>query len=50
MDTGQVPGVVHGRDNKGVGQWLFARPLEWRLAVQVVAIDGSSRFVVNVLP
>ena len=36
LDTGQVLGVVDGRDHKGVGDWLFARPLEWRLGVQVV--------------
>ncbi|MGN7200051.1 transposase [Arthrobacter sp. SAFR-044] len=42
LDTGQVHGVVGGRDHKGVGGWLFARPLEWRLAVQVVAIDSSA--------
>ncbi|WP_426990745.1 hypothetical protein [Pseudarthrobacter sp. Y6] len=28
----------------GVGDWLFARPLEWRLGVQVVAIDPSAAF------
>lgn len=44
LDTGQVLGVVDGRDRKGVGDWLFARPLEWRLAVQVVAIDPSAAF------
>ena len=37
LDTGQVLGVVDGRDHKGVGEWLFKRPLEWRLGVQVVA-------------
>ena len=26
---------------QGVGDWLFARPLEWRLAVQLVGIDPS---------
>jgi transposase len=36
--------VVDGRDHKGVGDWLFARPLEWRRAVQVVAIDPSAAF------
>ncbi|MFH5878527.1 transposase [Arthrobacter sp. NA-172] len=44
---GQQPGalgVVDGRDHKGVGEWLFARPLAWRLAVQVVAIDPSAAF------
>ena len=44
LDTGQVLGVVDGRDHKGVGDWLLARPLEWRLAVQVVAIDPSAAF------
>lgn len=44
LDTGQVPGVVDGRHHKGVGDWLFARPLEWRLAVQVVAINPSAAF------
>ena len=44
LDTGQVLGVVDGRDHKGVGDWLFARPLEWRLSVQVVAIDPSAAF------
>ncbi|MGO4234690.1 ISL3 family transposase [Pseudarthrobacter sp. YAF2] len=44
LDTGQVLGVVDGRDHKGVGDWLFARPLEWRPAVQVVAIDPSAAF------
>ena len=44
LDTGQVLGVVDGRDHKGVGEWLFARPLQWRLGVQVVAIDPSAAF------
>jgi len=44
LDTGQVLGIVDGRDHKGVGDWLFARPLEWRLGVQVVAIDPSAAF------
>jgi transposase len=44
LDTGQVLGVVDGRDHKVVGDWLFARPLQWRLAVQVVAIDPSAAF------
>ncbi|WP_256249593.1 transposase [Pseudarthrobacter sp. R1] len=41
LDTGQVLGVVDGRDHKGVGDWLFARPLEW---LQVVAINPSAAF------
>jgi transposase len=44
LDTGQVLGVVDGREHKGVGDWLFARPLAWRLGVQVVAIDPSAAF------
>lgn len=44
LDTGQVLGIVDGRDHKGVGDWLFARPLEWRLGVQVVAIDPPPAF------
>nr|WP_281356147.1 transposase [Arthrobacter mobilis] len=44
LDTGQVLGIVDGRDSKGVGAWLFARPLTWRLGVQVVAIDPSAAF------
>jgi transposase len=44
LDTGQVLGIVAGRDSEGVGNWLFARPLEWRLGVQVVAIDPSAVF------
>ena len=44
LDTGQVLGIVDGRDSTGVADWLFARPLEWRLGVQVVAIDPSAAF------
>lgn len=44
LDTGQVLGVVDGRDSRGVGDWLFARPLDWRLGVEVVAIDPSAAF------
>ncbi|MGM7777032.1 ISL3 family transposase [Arthrobacter sp. KNU-44] len=44
LDSGQVLGVLDGRDHRGVGEWLFARPLAWRLAVQVVAIDPSAAF------
>jgi transposase len=44
LDTGQVLGIVDGRDSEGVGNWLFARPLEGRLGVQVVAIDPSAVF------
>jgi transposase len=44
LDTGRVLGIVDGRDSTGVGDWLFARPLEWRLGVEVVAIDPSAAF------
>ena len=44
LDTGQVLAVVDGRDSSGVGDWLQARPLQWRLGVQVVAIDPSAAF------
>lgn len=44
LDTGQVLGVVDDHDHKGVGGWLFKRPLEWRLRVQVVATDPSAAF------
>ncbi|WP_426996755.1 ISL3 family transposase [Pseudarthrobacter sp. N5] len=44
LDTGQVLGIVDGRDHKGVGEWLFARPLHWRLGMQGVAIDPSAAF------
>jgi hypothetical protein len=43
-DTGQILSVVDGRDNTGVRDWPFDRPLAWSLAVQVVAIDPSSAF------
>ncbi|MFJ6158859.1 transposase [Pseudarthrobacter sp. NPDC092184] len=44
LDTGQVLGIVDGRDSEGVGNWLFARPIQWRLGVQVVALDPSAAF------
>ncbi|TYC95860.1 ISL3 family transposase [Arthrobacter echini] len=44
LDTGQILGIVDGRDSTGVGDWLKARPLAWRLGVQVVAIDPSAAF------
>ncbi|MCA1693631.1 MAG: ISL3 family transposase [Actinobacteria bacterium] len=43
-DTGQVLGVVDGRDSAGVGTWLAARAPAWRAAVEVVAIDPSAAF------
>lgn len=44
LDTGQILGVVDGRDHTGVGAWLLKRLLQWRLGVQVVAIDPSAAF------
>ena len=44
LDTGQVLGVVDGRDHTGIGAWLIQRPLHWRLGVHVVAIDPSAAF------
>jgi transposase len=44
LDSGQVLGVVDGRDSAGVGAWLAARSLTWRERVQVVAIDPSAAF------
>jgi transposase len=43
-DTGQVLGVVDGRDNSGVGRWLAARSQAWRDGIEVVAIDPSAAF------
>lgn len=42
--TGQVLGVVDGRDSAGVGAWLAARSEPWREGVQVFAIDPSAAF------
>ncbi len=42
LDTGQVLGVVDGRDAAGVGAWLAARALTWREQVEVVAINPSA--------
>ncbi len=44
LDTGQVLGVVDGRDSAGVDHWLTARDLAWRDQVEVVAIDPSAAF------
>src|SRR5512135_3474977 len=43
-DTGQVLGVVHGRDSAGVGAWVAARSQAWRDRIEVVAIDPSAAF------
>jgi transposase len=44
LGTGQILRIVDARDHKGVGDWLFAHPLQWCLGVQVVAIDPSAAF------
>lgn len=44
LATGQVLGVVDGRDSAGVGAWLAARSPAWRQGVEVVAIDPSAAF------
>jgi transposase len=44
VTTGQVLGVVDGRDSAGVGTWLAARPAAWLAQVEVVAIDPSAAF------
>ena len=53
LATGQVLGVVDGRDSAAVKSWLRARPRWWRHRVAVVAIDPSAAFrsaVTNLLP
>jgi len=44
LTTGQVLGIVDGRDSAAVGQWLAARSQQWRDGVEVVAIDPSAAF------
>lgn len=44
LQTGQVIGVVDGRDSAAVATWLAARSSAWREAVEVVAIDPSAAF------
>lgn len=43
-DTGQVLGVVDGRDSAAVAGWLRSRSSAWRDRVEVVAIDPSAAF------
>ena len=43
-DTGQVLGIVDGRDSTAVGGWLAARSPAWQNRIQVVAIDPSAAF------
>ena len=44
LATGQVIGVVDGRDSAAVRTWLKTRPRWWRHRVAVVAIDPSAAF------
>jgi transposase len=44
LQTGQVIGVVGGRDSTAVTTWLTARTQAWRDCVEVVAIDPSAAF------
>lgn len=44
LHTGQVIGVVDGRDSAAVATWLTARTPAWRQRVEVVAIDPSAAF------
>ncbi len=43
-DSGQVLGIVDGRDSAAVGGWLTARTPAWRDRIEVVAIDPSAAF------
>ena len=42
--SGQVLGIVDGRDSTAVQGWLSARSQAWRDRIQVVAIDPSAAF------
>lgn len=48
LATGQVIGVVDGRDGAAVTTWLQARSPAWRDRVEVVAIDPSAAFRASV--
>jgi transposase len=42
--SGQVLGIVDGRDSAAVGGWLNARSQAWRDRIEMVAIDPSAAF------
>jgi transposase len=42
--SGQVLGIVDGRDSAAVGGWLATRSHAWRDRIEVVAIDPSAAF------
>nr|WP_276548849.1 ISL3 family transposase [Brachybacterium muris] len=44
LTTGQVLGIVDGRDSTAVGTWLAQRSECWRERIEVVAIDPSAAF------
>ncbi|PYI63902.1 ISL3 family transposase [Arthrobacter livingstonensis] len=44
VDTGQVLGIVDGRDSRGIGAWLKARPTAWLSCIETVGIDPSAAF------
>lgn len=44
LDTGQVLGVVDGRDSAAVAGWLEQRSPAWLERIEVVAIDPSAAF------
>src|SRR6266498_1433728 len=43
-DTGQVLGIVDGRNSTGIQGWLDARTLAWRNRIEIVAINPSATF------
>lgn len=44
LGTGQVLGIVDGRDSTAVGDWLAQRSESWRERIEIVAIDPSAAF------
>jgi transposase len=42
--SGQVLGIVDGRDSATVGGWLAQRSPAWRARIEIVAIDPSAAF------
>ncbi|WP_394216440.1 ISL3 family transposase [Brachybacterium vulturis] len=44
LATGQVLGIVDGRDSAAVGHWLAQRSEAWRERIEIVAIDPSAAF------
>ncbi|MDN5655880.1 MAG: ISL3 family transposase [Kocuria sp.] len=44
LATGQVLGIVDGRDSRAVGDWLAQRSEQWRERIEIVAIDPSAAF------